>query len=59
MAVVSAIGLQDFPPARPMDSTGMPGLFAHGKDATGDRDAMPGLLRRMELMEGALDKMAT
>jgi len=42
-----------------MDSTGMPGLFAHGKDATGDRDAMPGLLRRMELMEGALDKMET
>ncbi len=32
---------------------------AHETDATGDHDAMPGILRRMELMEGALDKMET
>jgi hypothetical protein len=34
-------------------------LYAHGTDATGDHNAMPGFLRRMELIEGALDKMET
>jgi hypothetical protein len=55
MAVVSAIGFQ----ARPIDTAGRLDLWAHGTDATSDHNAMPGFLRRMELREGALDKMET